>query len=219
VLILGALGACQAGGSVRSARVDFEDMTAARAPSGFSQTVTGKGVPPSWAVAHDSSAPSGVKVLAQTSRDETSFHFPLCLLEDFEARDVAVSVRWKTIGGRMNRSGGIVTRFQDEDHYYLVRFNSLEDNVNLYCYDTAGSRRQLDGSYHLRLTEEEWHTLRVEVRGNRFKAWYDGVLQFEAVDNTIAAAGRVGLWSKSDSLTYFDDFVVERLDESPVSRP
>lgn len=200
-------------GPARSLRCDFEEMEPAHPPRGFTTALTGAGVPAAWVVVPDSSAPSGRQVLAQASRDLTSFHFPLCILDGVDAKDVAVSVRWKTIGGRMNRSGGIVTRFQDPDHFYLVRFNSLEDNVNLYAYHTPGARQQITGSYHLNLTEESWHTLRVEVRGTRFRAWYDGALQFDAEDATIRAAGKVGLWTKSDSVTYFDDFTVEILDE------
>ena len=197
----------------KTTTIDFESMETSRAPAGFTPMVTGEGLPSSWSVSYDSSAPSGKKVLAQTSRDEVSFHFPLCIFDGLTARDVAVSVRWKTVGGRMNRSGGIVTRFQDPDHFYCVRFNSLEDNVNLYQYHTRGARRQITGSYHLRLTEEVWHTLRVELRGTRIRAWYDGALQFETDDASILAPGKVGLWTKSDSVTYFDDLVIESLDE------
>lgn len=217
LLLTLASAACRAtdrgAASPRILRIDFDSMAAAQPPVGFIQAVTGQGIPPAWVVTNDSTAPSGNRVLLQASRDETSFHFPLCLADGFGARDVAASVRWKTSGGRMNRSGGLVLRVQDVDHYYCVRFNSLEDNIVLYCYEKPGTRRAIAGAFHLYLTEEEWHTLRVEARGKHFTVWYDGVLQFEAEDDGILAAGGAGLWSKSDSLTLFDDFEVERLDD------
>jgi hypothetical protein len=193
--------------------VDFESMPVGSAPAGFTTTFTGEGLPSAWNVTSDSTAPSGTRVLVQSSRDENGFHFPLCLDESILAKDVALSVRFKTVGGRMNRSGGLVFRFQDEDHYYLARFNSLEDNVNVYHYDAPGHRTLLTGAYHLLITEEEWHTLRVEARGTRIKVWYDGKLRYELEHAGIQQAGKVGLWTKSDSVTYFDDLTVENLDE------
>ena len=195
------------------AAFDFESMAVGSTPAGFTPTFTGEGLPSAWTVTSDSSAPSGSKVLVQSSRDEVGFHFPLCINDTITAKDVALSVRFKTVGGRMNRSGGLVFRWQDKDHFYVTRFNSLEDNVNFYQYDQPGHRNLITGAYHLIITEEEWHTLRVEARGTHFKVWYDGKLQYELEDNGIQDAGKVGLWTKSDSVTYFDDFTVENFDE------
>ena len=208
------LGAVTGGPPIAIARlaVDFESAPGTT-PPGFVPTLTGEGLPSTWTVTSDSTAPSGTRVLVQSSRDDNGFRFPLCIHEGFVAKDVALSVRFKTVGGRMNRSGGLVFRWQDEDHYYLTRFNSLEDNVNFYEYDRPGHRTLETGAYHLVILEEEWHTLRVEARGSHFKVWYDGKLQYELDDGGIAAAGKVGLWTKSDSVTYFDDFTVENLDE------
>jgi alpha/beta superfamily hydrolase len=199
-------------GSPRNVKIDFESMAAGDRPEGFTSFLSGTGVPPVWNVTADSTAPSGRHVLVQSSRDETGFHFPLCILDGFEAADVAVTVRWKSTAGRQNRSGGIVTRFLDADHFYLVRFNSLEDNINFYCYDRPGHRDLLTGAYHIILMEEGWHTLRVEWRGTKMKVWHDGAFLYEAEDSAIRKRGRVGLWTKSDSVTYFDDFEVECLD-------
>ncbi|MBI3818491.1 MAG: hypothetical protein HY286_07365 [Planctomycetes bacterium] len=214
IMLLSAPGcaASRARSDARIVTIDFDDMQVGHPPAGFQTFVTGGGVPPAWSVSCDSSAPNGANVLVQSSRDDSGFHFPICIFNDVTARDVAVSVRWKSTAGRMNRSGGIVTRFQDVDHYYLVRFNSLEDNVNLYCYDAPGRRNLITGACHLILAEEEWHTLRVEWRGEKIKVWHDGVFQYEAADATIRAPGRVGLWTKSDSITYFDHLTIENLD-------
>lgn len=193
--------------------IDFESMPLGAAPAGFTTTVTGEGVPSTWTVTSDATAPSETRALVQSSRDDHGFHFPLCILDATVARDVGVSVRFKTVGGVMNRSGGIVLRFQDPAHYYVARFNSLEDNVGFYEYDGPGHRTLKTHAPHLRILEEEWHTLRVEARGARFKVWYDGRLLYEIEDHGIQTAGKVGLWTKSDSVTYFDDLKIENLDE------
>ena len=115
--------------------------TPGQLPAGFRIVRTGKGAPAAWSVVEDSSVPSG-KVLAQTSTDQTDYRFPLAVYDGITAKDVEVSVRFKAVGGRIDRAGGIAVRLADPDNYYVLRANALEDNVNFY-HVVRGSRRQI----------------------------------------------------------------------------
>jgi hypothetical protein len=126
---------------------------------------------------------------------------------DFEAdapalRDVRVEVRCKPVRGTVDRACGVVFRFQDAEHYYVARANALEDNVNLYRV-VNGRREQLKG-WSGKVGTNAWHALAVEARGDRLTIFWEGEPVIEARDGTFPAAGRVGVWTKADSVTYFD---------------
>jgi hypothetical protein len=201
-------GATAAAQSQQKAR-DFEDATAGAPPPGFSFGLTGGGRPVRWVVLEDPSSPAGPKVLAETSKDRTSDRFPLAILDSFEAPDVAVSVRFKPVSGTVDQAAGLVVRLRDPRNYYVARANALEDNVRLYRV-VDGRRTQFAG-VDIRVPRERWQTLGLRVAGERFEVSVDGRTLFSAADRTFAEAGRVGLWTKADSLTHFDDFAVMRL--------
>jgi hypothetical protein len=190
--------------------VDFESFEVGKLPDGFSTALTGGGGPVSWMVKEESSAPSGGKVLAQTSTDQTDYRFPLCVYDPVTAKDVEVSVKFKAVAGKVDRAAGLVVRFQDKDNYYIVRANALEDNVRLYKV-VGGSRKQFAGT-KAKVSSGEWHALKLEVKGKHFEVFFDDKLLFEADDDTFKEAGRVGLWTKADSVTYFDDLKIESYD-------
>jgi hypothetical protein len=190
--------------------VDFESFEVGKLPDGFSTALTGSGGPVSWMVKEESSAPSGGKVLAQTSTDQTDYRFPLCVYDPVTAKDVEVSVKFKAVAGKVDRAAGLVVRFQDKDNYYIVRANALEDNVRLYKV-VGGSRKQFAGT-KAKVSSGEWHALKLEVKGKHFEVFFDDKLLFEADDDTFKEAGRVGLWTKADSVTYFDDLKIESYD-------
>ncbi len=168
--------------------------------------MTGNG-DPKWTVEDDSTAPSGSKVVKQSGRAT----YPLLLKHDTTLKDGFVEVRFKAISGSEDRAGGIVWRAKDADNYYVVRANALEDNVVLY--KTVGSKRSpLDiigrsGGYGINVPvpSAQWHALRVEFVGARFKVLFNRKVAFEVEDRTFSEAGQIGLWTKADSVTAFDN--------------
>lgn len=185
---------------------NFDGDSAGKPPAHFHFARTGQGTEGTWVVHQDPAAPSKPNVLAQTSTDTTDYRFPLAILEEGSFQDVTVSVKFKAVAGRVDQAGGIVFRYQDPNNYYVVRANALEDNYRIY-HVVAGRRRQFAGA-NFRVTSNQWHTLRVEATGSQFKCFYDGELKITAGDETFKGPGNVGLWTKADSVTYFDDFEI-----------
>jgi 3-keto-disaccharide hydrolase len=154
-----------------------------------------------WAVEDVPGAPSGSKVLVQRAT-RNQFNVILAPLGPYS--DLDVSMKFKPISGKEDASGGIVFRFS-EGKYYVLRANALEDNVRLYFYDR--SRRQIATSRVKAPTLGQWHTLRVVAVDDRMQAWLDGRLCLEHQDTRLKS-GRVGLWTKADSITAFDDLTI-----------
>ncbi len=196
--------------------LDFDELEVVRPPAGFSTALTGGGAPPSWEIRKDASAPSGTKVLLQVSGDPTNYRFPICVYEGWSAKDVEVSVRFKPISGQVDQAAGLVWRYRDLDNYYVVRANALEDNVVLYKVEN-GKRSDLRpvGSWPFAYGREaevpvgRWSTLRVVAKGGRFSVWLGDEHLFDVEDDTFSAAGKVGLWTKADSVTRFDTLRIE----------
>jgi len=172
----------------------------------FHAAVTGGGPPPTWVVQADSTAPSQPNVVAQTSTDKTDYRFPLLIADDGAFQDLDISVKFKAVSGTVDQAGGLVFRLKDANNYYIVRANALEDNYRLY-HVIKGRRVQFAG-VNFKVTSGAWHELRVEAIGNKFTCYYDGVKRIEATDDTFKEAGKIGLWTKADSVTYFDDLKV-----------
>lgn len=200
---------------------DFEAASTGAVPPGFSARLSGKGRPPIWEVLNVPDAPSGSQVLAQTDADPTPSRFPVLVLESTTVRDVELSVAFKPISGRVDQAAGLVWRYQDPDNYYVVRANALEDNVVLYKME-GGRRSDLDiknagRTYGLdvEVPGGEWSELGVNVVGDLFTVSLDGTKLFEVEDETFRQAGRVGLWTKADSVTWFDELTVTVRDEGP----
>jgi len=178
-------------------------------PPGFSFGRTGKGKPGRWIVQAEKDAPSAGNVLAQLDPDTTDYRFPVAVANEPKLGDVGLSVRCKPVSGRVDQACGLVFRYQDEDNYYLTRANALEDNVNLY-YVKDGKRRQITG-WRGKVTSGTWHQLGVEARGDHFVVSFDGNKVIDAHDSTFSQPGKVGVWTKADSVTYFDDLSVAPL--------
>ena len=193
--------------------VDFEKDKAGGPPSGFSFALTGKGKPGVWVIKTDESS-GHHNVLAQTDADATSYRFPVAVLDAVMAKDVDVSVKFKAISGREDQGAGIVWRYKDQDNYYIVRANALEGNVVLYKVEN-GKRTDLPlkgkgRTYGMKdkVPSGQWGTLRVVAQGNTFEVYHDGKKLYEVEDSTFPDAGKVGLWTKADSVIYFDDLQV-----------
>ncbi len=200
----------------------FEGNTLGEAPQRFAAVLAGEGSPGHWAVRRSADANGpGQNVVAQTNDDDTSNRFPLLVLRDLRARDVDLTVDLKTISGAEDASGGLVFRYHDKDHFYVVRANSLEDNVVAYKME-GGERSNLGvkgrgRAYGVKVDvpHARWNTLRVIARGSTFHIFLNGRKLFEAEDATFAAAGLVGLWSKADAVTEFDNLRAQSLDPAP----
>jgi hypothetical protein len=212
ILVLAAPPAFSQSPAELPAAFTFEDMPSGEPPAGFTVARTGRGDDASWSVEE---LADGARVLAQTSADPTSFRFPLCVLDGFAAADVELSVRFQPVSGEVDQAGGLLWRYADPDNYYVVRANALEDNVVLYKMEN-GRRRALRpvGASIFAYGEDapvpsgEWSTLRVTVRGALFSVYLNSEHLYDVEDATFAEAGRVGLWTKADSVTRFDDFTV-----------
>ncbi|MBI4324291.1 MAG: hypothetical protein HY674_03420 [Chloroflexi bacterium] len=179
-------------------------------PVGWTTAITGEGMLV-WPVAADPTAPSAPNVLKQSGEVPKS-SFPLCFRQGSRVQDSFVEVKFKTVSGKVDQAAGVVWRAKDATNYYLCRANALEDNVVLYKVEN-GKRKSLDivgrtGGYGVdtKVTPAQWNTLRVEFAGSRFKAQFDSKFLVEVEDATFADAGTVGLWTKADSVTAFDDF-------------
>ena len=194
----------QAAGS--SFTYNFDTDTVGAAPAKFHGARTGQGTEGKWMVMADSTAPSRPNVVAQTSTDSTDYRFPLLIADDGSFKDLEISVRFKAVSGKVDQAGGLVFRLKNANNYYIVRANALEDNYRLY-HVINGSRRQFAGA-NFKVTSGEWHELRVEAVGNKFICYYDGAKKIEATDDTFKEGGKIGLWTKADSVTYFDDLKV-----------
>jgi hypothetical protein len=177
----------------------FDALPPGQAPSGWAATKTGTGVP-CWGVEQDASAPSKPNVLKQSG----TATFPICLYEAASFRDGFVEVRLKPISGKEDQAGGVLWRCQDLNNYYIARANALEDNVTIY--HTIQGKRIGFKSVSLKVATNTWHTLRVDFHGNRFVVSFDGQKVLDAHDESLTAAGKVGLWTKADSVMLFDDF-------------
>lgn len=187
----------------------FDHERVAAPASGLVFARTGSGRAGRWIVKAEPSAPSRPNVLVQADDDDTDFRFPVAVSETVAPRDVRVSVSCRTISGRVDQACGMVLRYRDENNYYVTRANALEDNVRLY-YVKDGSRHQL-ASWSGKVVPNAWHDYRIEARGERFEVFWDGERVLSHEDRTFDTPGRVGLWTKADSITEFDDLRVEAL--------
>ncbi len=194
---------------------NFDHDFIGKLPAKFTSALTGQGTVGRWEVTKDDSAPSPPNVLAQTSMDTTDYRFPLAIAEETSYKDLALSVKFKTISGKVDQGAGLVFRLKDKDNYYIVRANALEDNFRLY-HVVKGRRVQFAGA-NFKVTSNTWHEIMVEARSNEFKCFYDGQLKSTAKDDTFKDAGKIGLWTKADSVIHFDDLTVEELGSAKSS--
>jgi 3-keto-disaccharide hydrolase len=177
----------------------FDHDKAGAPPAGWIAGVTGRGSP-SWAVAADGTAPSPPNVLRQSG----SGTFPWCVKERTSIADGFVEVKFKPERGSEDQAGGVVWRWKDGNNYYVARANALENNVSLY--HTTNGRRNTLKYVDAPVPANVWHTLRVEFAGKRIKVVFDGKTAIEQEDDHIPGPGAVGVWTKADSVTAFDDF-------------
>jgi hypothetical protein len=172
-------------------------------PLGFSFGRTGSGKEGRWTVIAAADAPSRPNVLVQLDADATDYRFPVAVVDASSLKDVKLSVSCKPVSGKVDQGCGLVWRFKDANNYYLMRANALEDNVRLY-HVKDGQRRQF-ASWTGKVASGVWHKLRVEAKGDRFTVYFDDKRVMEEKDSTFSDAGKVGVWTKADSVIQFDD--------------
>ena len=171
-------------------------------PAGWTCGSTGGGTP-NWTVEADSGAPSGPNILKQSGKAP----FPWCVKQGTAVMNGTVEVKFKPLSGREDQAGGVVWRWKDGDNYYVARANALENNVSLYY--TERGRRQTLKYVDAPVPANVWHTLRVEFNGTQIRVSLDGKTHIDQSDSHIAGAGAVGVWTKADSVTAFDDFTFQ----------
>ena len=185
----------------------FDSLPVGQPPAGFSFGRTGGGRVGHWIVQSASDAPSPSNVLAQVDSDRTDYRFPVAAALSPSFTDGSVSVKCKPVSGHVDQACGLVFRYEDENNYYLTRANALEDNVRFY-YVKNGRRIQL-ANWSGKVTAGVWHELRVEFQGDRVEVYWDGTKRIDAHDRTFSGPGRVGVWTKADSYTLFDDLAAQ----------
>lgn len=183
-------------------KFSFDSDAVGEPPQGFEFGRTGGGAQGRWIVKAEKDAPSGASVLAQVDADGTDYRFPVAFTGP-EMRDLRLSVKCRPVSGKVDQGCGLVFRLKDADNYYVTRANALENNVRLY-HVVKGRRIQFAG-WNGKVQSGVWHELRVEARGDHLQVYWDGKRVLDVRDTTFSGSGRVGVWTKSDSITYFDD--------------
>ncbi|HTF66115.1 MAG TPA: family 16 glycoside hydrolase [Edaphobacter sp.] len=195
--------------------IGFDRAIPGKLPQGWAVAMTHAGAPPRWESVRDESAPSPPNVFAQLSQDQTAGRFPLAIWTGASLQDGVVSVAFKAVNGSIDRAAGIVWRYQDPNNYYIVRANALENNVVLYKVEN-GIRASIapkglpSRSYGVKhqIPSDRWNHLEIHFNGAIFTVFLNQERLFEAQDMTFEKPGKVGLWTKADSVTYFDDFTI-----------
>jgi hypothetical protein len=191
VLVVGV--AIGAGGEKKS--WSFDDPSPGGQHPGFTPEVG------EWKIAADETAPSKGQVLAQTAKS-TGPTFNLALVKESSYQDLEISVKLKAVAGQVDQGGGLVWRARDKANYYVVRYNPLEDNFRVYKV-VDGKRTQL-GSTETDIPPG-WHEIRVTMKADHIECYLDGKKSLEVKDTTFKDAGKIGLWTKADAQTHFDD--------------
>lgn len=189
-----------AGGGAMAETVSFDSFSAGALPAQWVCGVTGSGGS-RWTVEADANAPSKPNIVRQSGVGD----FPWCALKSASLADDYIEVKFKALSGRRDQAGGVMWRWKDGNNYYVARANALENNVSLY-YTTNGRRNTIK-YVDAPVPKNTWHTLRVEFSGTSIKVSLNGKTYIDVQDNRISGAGAVGMWTKADSVTVFDDFI------------
>jgi len=174
-------------------------------PAGFDFARTGKGAEGKWVVRAAQDSPKN-HVLVQESADSTDYRFPIAVVNEGSYKDVTLSVRAKPVSGEVDQGFGLVWRYKNADNYYVTRCNADEDNCTIY-HTIAGNRRAFQNK-SVKVAKHTWHTLKAVASGNHFMVWLDGTKVLDANDDSFKDAGKVGLWTKADSVIQFDDLTI-----------
>lgn len=197
------------GGATSAHTFDFDDGVGSP-PDGWKVGTSNRRTGSShatWMRRREATSPSDPNVLALTdARGHVGQAFNLCWTSAVSLADVDIEVDVHIDGGREDQGGGPAWRIDGENDYYTARWNPLEDNFRVYSVKD-GERLQLD-SARVQADPQAWHTIRVRHVGDSITCWLDGVELLHAQDSKLPEAGGVGLWTKADATTWFDDLAV-----------
>lgn len=195
-------------GKNASYRMDFDTTMAGKLP--VSWVIRHTGTPTSnalWETVADSTAPSKPNVFSLIHTDSPDNVFNLCILYKPVPNDVDVSVKLKAVSGKVDQGGGVFWRCTDESNYYICRVNPLEGNFRLYKVEKG--KRTMLADTDAKTEAHTWHSVRATMIGNRITCYLDDQKLLEATDDTFATGRFVGLWTKADAETAFDDLVIQ----------
>lgn len=194
-------------------KINFDKDKIGMPPAQFTSALTGQGKPGIWLVTPDGAQGN---VLAQMDADATGYRFPLCVYEKLAVKNADLSVKFKTVSGEKDQVAGLLWRYRDKDNYYLARANALENNVVLYKMQNGKCEAlPLKGGINsygkkTKVPAGQWNTLRVVVTDNLFTVYLNGTKLYDVEDSTFPNAGKIGVWTKADSVTYFDDLQIKK---------
>ncbi len=191
-------------------RWSFDAGAPGSIPEGFRPLETAsKGTPATWGVMEDKSAPSGGKGFGVLETQNEGQTYNVALAPEFEATDVELNVSLKATTGEQDQGGGVVFRAKNASDYYIARWNPLEKNVKFYV--VVAEQRTALVAAEIDLDPSQWHTMRVIVEGKRMEMFMNDTSVLVAEDETLTGAGSVGLWTKADAATWFDDLTAQTL--------
>ena len=189
---------------------DFHKLQVGEPPAGWNCTKTGVG-DAKWTIARDDYPPNFWNVLKQSGSGATASNdyptpsvFPICILNGPTIMDGSVQANIKMISGKQYQGAGLIWRVKDSNNYNIARANALENDVTIY--QTVNGKRTMKVRRWFPVTQNVWHNLRVDFKGNAHTVTYDGQLVAIWIDETFMEQGKVGVWTKADSVVFFDDF-------------
>ncbi len=186
-------------GAALAGTINFDNLKTGAPPPGWTAGQTGSGAA-KWTIERDETAPSPPNVLKQSGQAT----YGVCIKNNTSIKDGFVEVKFKPISGTTDRAGGLIWRARDTDNYYVTRANAVGGNISIY--HTIKGQRVTFKSISMTVTSGEWHTMRVNFQGNQFAVIFDGKTVIEAADDSFPDAGKVGVFTRADSVTVFDDF-------------
>jgi len=189
---------------------DFEKTSIGKVPTGWKVEATNlRGKIATWEVVSDTIDGKKTKILGMTkANDDFGGTFNVCWTDSVQFKEGEIEVNFKAVRGVEDQGGGPVWRVRDKDNYYIARANPLENNFRVY-YVKNGARRTLD-SARVDIPSKQWHTIKIIHKGNHLEGYLNGNKYLDCKDSTFQDAGGVGLWTKADAVTCFDDLKVER---------
>lgn len=188
----------------KTGRWNFDKDKVGTSPSGFATRLG------TWGIRHDSTPPSQPNVYAQTSTKEIEDYFPSSLIAHSICKDFIAEVKIKPISGKLDQSGGFLFRGKDNDNYYVLRIEALRGSMAVY--KTVHGKRSMIVWVKADIRSNTWQTLRISVKGDKMEGFVNGQRLLTLYDNTFLEGGSIGLWTKSDAVTYFDDLTIARSD-------
>jgi len=181
----------------------FDNDDLGEIPSGWSSHLTGKGKLGRWEILDN----NGNNVLAQTLKENTGHHFDVIVNDFVSYKDLEFTLKFKGVEGHEDQGGGPVWRYQDANNYYVARANPLENNYRVYKV-VDGIRKELK-SIDVEVNTDQWYVVKILMKGNSIECYLDGKLQLSTTDDTFSNTGKIGLWTKADAVTYFDNLRIQ----------